>query len=268
MAKSPGLEAVKIMRSTDFYPSDPWSGVPVYNQKGTSFIDTNLINGVRYYYTAFSYDKSGNYSSGAITSNVPQKPLLPGEVPPVIPPPPEEIPPIVPPPPGIEKLTLEDFDFIQEDKKIPVVEGDKIIVKNGKPLTIPINYEKVPEVLKTIMVTLEKDEKSFSFLLRINKEKTAYQATVMPPEESGIYLLTLTVLDYKNQTLKRIKAQFEVEGPGFAPVLKIPWYKKLKIWCYIILFILIVGVCVITIRRLIKKLKAKPQKSTQIKNQN
>jgi len=218
------FKGTKIMRSEKFYPKDPWEGKLVYDGKETSFVDTGLTNGVRYYYTAFSYDFTGNYSSGAIASAVPQKPLPPKAPPEKIPPPSEEIPPVVPPPPEVEKIILEDFDFIQEGKKVPIIEG-KIEVKPKKTLTISIDYEKVPEVLKTIMVTIEKDNKFFSFLLRVNKEKTAYLATILPPEEGGIYPLTITIFDYQNQTLKRIPAQMKVIK-ALPSLIKIPWYKK------------------------------------------
>ena len=258
----PDFKGVKIMRSEKFYPQDSWTGYLVYDGKGTSFTDTGLTNGIRYYYTAFAYDFAGNYSSGAIASAVPFK---------IKPPPlPEEItteeeclkagyywyddachsePKLPPPPPEVEKLTLKDFDFWQEDKKIPLEEEIKIKTKTEKPLTISIDYEKVPEVLKTIMVTLEKDEKFFSFLLRINKEKTAYLAQIVPPEEPGIYPLTLTVLDYKNQTLKRILGQLEVFEikPTIAPI---PWYKKYQLYIYILLGILILAGIIYLIRKL------------------
>jgi len=245
----PDFQAVRIMRSENFYPQDPDEGKLVYDGKKTSFIDTGLTNEKRYYYTAFSYDFSNNFSSGAIVSAVPFKikPLTP-----------EEIftekecleagyywydeachkeSKIIPPPPEVEKITIEDFDFIQAGKKIPVIDG-KLEIKKEEPLEILINYDKVPEVLKTITVTLERGEKFFSFLLRINKEKSAYLATLMPPNEPGVYPITITVLDYKNQTLKKIVNQLIVFGTE-VPLASVPWYKKYQLYIYIIFFILL-----------------------------
>jgi hypothetical protein len=39
------FKAVKIMRSTDFYPVSPEEGILVYDGKGTSFVDTGLTKG-------------------------------------------------------------------------------------------------------------------------------------------------------------------------------------------------------------------------------
>lgn len=258
----PDFKAVRIMRSEDFYPQDPEQGKLVYDGKETSFIDTGLINGKRYYYTAFAYDFSGNFSSGAIVSAVPRvKP----------PPPPEEIfteeecleagyywydetchrePKIVPAPPEVEKITIDDFDFIQAGRKIPVVDG-KLEIKKEEQLEILINYDKVPEVLKTITVTLEKGEKFFSFLLRINKEKTAYLATLMPPDEPGVYPITIAVLDYKNQTLKRILGQLIVFESAM-PAALVPWYKNWQLYIYILLAILIFAAIIYLYLRRIK----------------
>ncbi|GAF96796.1 unnamed protein product, partial [marine sediment metagenome] len=104
-------------------------------------------------------------------------------------------------------------------------EGARIKAEIKKPLTISIPYESVPEVLKTIMVTLEKYGKISSFLLRVNPEKTAYLSTLLSPEEAGIYPLTLTTLNYKNQTVRKISGQLEVKKTE-TESLSIPWYQK------------------------------------------
>jgi len=242
------FKGVRIMRSEKFYPSDPSDGILAYDGKGTSFIDTGLTNGKRYYYTAFTYDKAGNYSSGAIISAVPQKPGAR----PIVPPPPEVIPPVTPPPPEVEKITLEDFDFFQKGFKLLLIDKDKIKINIENPLTMSIDYGKVPEVLKTIMVTLERDNKFFSFLLRINQEKTAYLAQISPPDKAGIYPLTITILDYKNQSLKRITGQLEVFGSLLQKKIEIPWYKNWKIWLLILLALIMLLGIIYLVRRKVK----------------
>lgn len=254
------FKEVRIVRSEDFYPFEPSIGYPIYEGAGTSFVDTGLKNGVRYYYTAFSYDRAGNYSSGAVVSAAPRKPLPPGATPlpgvtstpepapPEIPPP--ETSPTVPLPPEIGKLDFPDFSFFQEDEEVSLNERKQLELKTTKPLTISLDYEKVPEVLKTIMVTLKKPasgpdekEKSFSFLLRANKDKTNYFASLVPPE-AGIYPFIVNILDYKNQNLKQIKGELIVPGSPAPKTLAVLWYKRWQNWLYILLGLLL-AVCII-----------------------
>jgi hypothetical protein len=202
------FKGVRIVKNDKFYPSNVLDGEIIYEGSGTSFSDTDVENGKRYYYAIFSFDKNGNYSSGAIVSAVPQ----PAEGPIIVPPlGPDEVEPTEPPPAEVGKIKIEDFDFIIGDKKVSLKDGRIDGLKYDDFLTISIDYEKVPEVLKTIMVTLEKENKFFSFLLRINEDKSAYTATLVSPEETGVYPLTITILDYKNQALKRINGELMVE---------------------------------------------------------
>jgi len=249
----PDFKEIKIARSQDFYPKNPEDGVPVYIGKESSFEDKNLENNVVYYYSAFSYDKAGNYSSGAVVSAVPGVfPIAPPITPPIT-------PPIIPPPPEIQGITLNEFDFWQGEQKIPLIEEEEIKLKEEQPLIISIDYEKVPEVLKTIMITLERparageDSKYFSFLLRINKEKTKYLASIAPPEP-GNYPLSLHILDFKNQNLKTITGELKIEGK------KVSKTRSLKVlWLYIIYIvggIIILAGAVYFIRRFKKRINA------------
>lgn len=74
------FSGVRIRRSVTGFPTTPSSGTAVYDGVGTSVVDTNLLNGTTYYYTAFAYDASGNFASGAVNSGTPQAPILPPPV--------------------------------------------------------------------------------------------------------------------------------------------------------------------------------------------
>jgi len=54
---------VKILRKTGSAPLTTADGIVAYNGTGTSLIDIGLTNGTQYYYTAFTYDTAGNFSS-------------------------------------------------------------------------------------------------------------------------------------------------------------------------------------------------------------
>ena len=73
----PDFTGVLIKRSISDYPANPSIGNTVFNGMATSYTDRGLVNDTIYYYTAFAYDTSSNYSSGALASGTPTAPPLP-----------------------------------------------------------------------------------------------------------------------------------------------------------------------------------------------
>jgi len=254
---------VWILRSENFYPYYPFDGVLVYRGGGTEFIDKGVVNNIRYYYTVFSFDKAGNFSSGAIISEVPISSLAPG-LPPELPP---EVPPTIPPeevPPSVRELTLEDFDFIQEGKKLPIFNKETLRVEPDKPLTISIDYEKLPEVLKTIMVALQKNEKTFSFLLKIDGGKNRYSAVILPPEPQ-IYPFDIFIVNYKNQALKKVSGKMIIRKTGiFNPEISWEKIKESEIKFPIIWLIILLAFLTYIIRKRRKKKKEEELKKQEV----
>jgi hypothetical protein len=220
----PDFSGVRIVKNDQFYPQDPYDGEIVYQGKEEKLADKEVFN-QDYYYTVFSYDSLGNYSSGAIIKAKPKK----APEPPIKP----IVPPIKPPiiPPEIKELKLEDIIFMQDGRQIPIKNGN-ILADTGKPTKISIPYEKLPEVLKTIIINLEKcDEGStkyevrsmkyeggsikeecknksvFSFLLRVNDKKTAYEATILSPYEAGVYPIAVSILNFQHQNLTKLSGK-------------------------------------------------------------
>ena len=106
-------------------------------------------------------------------------------------------------------LDFNDIEFLQENLR---VRANKI---NGDiPLVLRIAYDLVPEHLKAISVTLTHPEdvsRSFSFLLKINKDKTFYEAKVAPFANEGRYPLKLTVYDYQTKELFTVTGALDVQ---------------------------------------------------------
>lgn len=204
------FDSVRILRSKNFFPLDPLDGELVYEGQGEEFEDRSAEKETAYFYSIFSRDKNGNYSSGVVVSaKISDK--IPGISPVEFPPesPFDQYPEALYTSPEIKKLSILDFDFIQRGKEISFA-GSSVNIDGGENLKISLDYEKVPEVLKTIGITLRDPDdsgKTFSFLLRVNSGKTAYEAIIAPLEKSGQYLLEITILDYKNQGLKKIKGE-------------------------------------------------------------
>jgi hypothetical protein len=218
----------------------------VFDEKEEFFVDANVEPGVIYYYTAFSYDYAGNFSSGAFVA-IKSKTIseTPGEEEPPF----EGLPefpatPIEEVPSSIQDLEFKDFDFFQQGEKIDVLEDNIISIEQGAPFIASIDYEKLPEVFKTIVVTLEKppamgDENSkfFSFLLRIDSNKIDYLANIQAPEP-GKYPITIRVLDIKNRVSKKVFGVLEIKEPKDETEITAPSFSVSFLRMIILIFII------------------------------
>lgn len=241
------FDGVRIVRSDRFYPASIDGGEVIYEGRGNYYEDKGLINGKKYYYALFTYDKNRNYSSGAVISAVPNKDgkiVEPG------------LPEVIPGPMAseIEKITINDFEFYVNGQKVPIIDGKNIELNAKDPLTILIRYEKTPEILKTLLTSLEKEGKFFSFLLSINKDKTYYSANILSPETPGIYPMIITVMDYKNQALKRIEGELIVKVMQ-AKASLFQKYGKISLIILLIIIILLILFLIFKKRKDKKKVK-------------
>lgn len=196
---------VKIQMSTSIYPGGPTEGATIYDGKEEMTEVRPLSNGMRYYFTAFSYDDSRNYASGAIASAIPTVEIVPPEVVPYIP---QELAPVAP---EVSEIKLEDFTLWSEGAKLLLEEG-AITVGPGQIFKISIPVEKFPKVLKTIITVV--GSHTSSYLLRINSEETDYEAVIIAPEIPDTYPMTTIIMDFKEGTVSKIQAKLKVEEPA------------------------------------------------------
>lgn len=247
---------IRIVRNYNFYPRDPANGYIAYEGTGELFVDAEAFSKYNtQYYTVFTYDDSGNISSGAVimvrmnfselkkddTQTAPQQNL-------------EEsfgnsdtgTSTVVT---EIVSADMRDIGFIdvrvlQNNRQIEPIENI-VRVSNTPPVVLEIPYELLSENLKTILVTVQDlHSPSVSYMLRINKNKTAYQAVLPPFETFGEYLLTFSVYDYKTQLLKTFDGVLQVESESLTrQVFRsefIAWHVVVKFLflCFLILLFL------------------------------
>ncbi len=206
---------VRVLRNHWFFPTDPADGFLVYQGNGQVIFDESaFVNGPVAYYTVFAYDENGNISSGAVIHvrrYGEATPIYDFEV-------------------ATSTVGQEDFDAIdirftdleirQNDRLLPVESG-KVAIDGSRPLSMSIDYDKLPEHLKTITVTLTKgdnDRESFSFLLRVNKDKSAYEAVLAPLGQSGYFGVDVTVFDFKTKVAKHLSGGLQSENNGLSRV--------------------------------------------------
>jgi hypothetical protein len=205
------LSSVRIVRSHLGFPTHLSDGAVVYIGRGTAVVDEDIL--ARYspvYYTAFVIDGAGNVSSGAVALVYAAGPGT-GTTPAV------PVPGGTPRPP----VSTEDTAFASTSPALPantrmpdVSEifvtqnnvqksfADKLLALNSTDsFTLSIPKDAVFESLKTIIVTLTDptdSKKTYSFLLRINKDQTAYEAVLAPLMVEGISRVTIDIYDYKS----------------------------------------------------------------------
>ena len=252
--KDDDFAGVKINRSQESYALNPNEGEVIYNGSGAFFVDANLENKINYFYTVFSYDQAGNYSSGAITFAIPQSsfdpkipeiPKVPEEVTPEIPPeispeiPPEIIPliPLPPQPPIVpispfvpeEKIKLSDFSLKIKtdtgiipleisDQKPQEIGGIKII--KDAPLAVSIPADKFKKEVKIITASIADNISSSSYLLKLNEKTKSFETVIPTPLKKGKYNLILTVI-YEDGTSDNVSVEILIDTYGYI-------YEKIK----------------------------------------
>ncbi len=141
-----------------------------------------------------------------------------GETPP--PDPFQIFPEVVDQDPIVLSLDLGDFVFFQPGERQKFFRsGENVSIVAGKDVSIMIDYDRLPEALKTIGLTIvdpENPKRSSSFILRINKDKTAYTANIGSLFKAGTYPIYISIINFKNQTIKRLVGKLIV-GSGLSP---------------------------------------------------
>ena len=191
---------VRIMRHEDRFRGNPFLGKLIYEGSEERFLDKNVVPGKKYYYTLFSRDTNGDYSSGVGVSATAYSEK---EIPPVVTPPPV-IPPVVPPvtPPAeipgeeIPKVLTENFFVYQYNKLVEQLLKNKIIYIDGDQSTIVDTAAKTfPDDL--INVLDKKGNIIGQFLFAFNSDSGRYQGVIPPLEKRGIY--DIKIYRYKDE---------------------------------------------------------------------
>ncbi|MFH0973064.1 MAG: fibronectin type III domain-containing protein [Patescibacteria group bacterium] len=241
---------VRIERSLEKFPINLGDGELVYEGKETSYLDKNLINNTQYYYTAWSYDNTGNFSSGALASATPLSTDIVQKQP-------QTSKELIQPHSLISQPS--DLDLIKEPEKIIVKKlkntdisffvyndfiklnliNNKIHVFSETALTISIPLDKISKPVKIIQVIIDNQ----IYFLKLNKEKKAYEGRIKILEDLEQCCLT-TLIFYEDDSMDIITNKITVEPRGRVygknknlikeAVLTLYWYneqqKKWQVW--------------------------------------
>lgn len=221
---NPDFAGVLIRRSRDIYPVNPGDGEFVYKGKTELYVDLNLENGARYYYTIFSYDDKNNYSSGSIANAIPKEKPIPsiGKLP-------EKIPEIsgpveifpspqatgtLPEVPKKDKLDLSDIYFIiQTNEGVLKLATDSInqglvkIVKNT-PLAVSIPKQSFKEPPELIVFSIDNS----AYLFKGNEK--SYDLSLQLPNKKGDFNFEI-LFKWKKGAIQRLSSKINIDPSGY-----------------------------------------------------
>jgi hypothetical protein len=248
---------VKIFKSDLFFPLNQAQGNVIYEGLGSGFEDISVENLKIYYYTIFVFDKDNNYSSGAVTFAAPYKNL---------------------PQPGLENptspvaenlsenqpqavsLTIKDFIFLSDGKTIEVKNDKTIEVYKGSSLTVSIDCQKL-EGIKTVLIQLLGRQDVSSFILKQENENNFCNASIITPEDYGVYPIKILLINFKNETIGQIDAEVKVLARSQNPV----WFLSLIAFkIYILIILLIILLILFLIWFLFKRRKKEEKEKTHV----
>ena len=239
--KDSDFAGVKIVHSQENYPLNLAGGKTIYDGSENFFVDLNLENKISYFYTIFSYDQAGNYSSGAIIfatpKSLPDSKIIPEEIIPEIPPKispeiPSEIiplipsqpqPPVIPPFIPEEKIEIADFSLkIKTDLGVMPLniysqkqqESNEIKIIKGAPLVISIPADKFKKEIKTVTASITNDVFSSSYLLKADEKSKSFETVITAPLKKGKYNLILNVI-YKDGTSDTVFTEILIDPYGY-----------------------------------------------------
>jgi hypothetical protein len=205
------FSGVHIMRGVTDYPRSPEDGTVVFHGLGTFAVDKNLTPGTTYFYTAFSYDTSDNFSSGAVayatTLGAEPLPSVPPEEP-VIVPPGEEAPTAELP--SFAQIQITDFNFMVAEEKLdlPIIDNQiKTIAATQIVAVIAVNkFSKTPE-----LIILKIGDSNYIF--NLNTAKQRFEAAISAPLETGSFDSEIMVV-YDKENFQSINFKLNTVTSG------------------------------------------------------
>ncbi len=204
---------VRVLRSHLGFPTHLSDGAVVYQGRDTTVVDEDILT--RYspvYYTAFVVDAVGNVSSGAVAvvyaatdaGDGGTDPDSPGGLDPQRPPISSEDTAYASTslllPAGTRMPDVSEI-FVTQNGVQKSFADQLLVLSSTDSFTLSIPKDAVFDSLKTIIVTLTDPtdtKQTYSFLLRLNKDKTAYEGVLSPLLVAGVSRLTIDIYDYKS----------------------------------------------------------------------
>jgi hypothetical protein len=205
------FKKVLIVRSPQFYPKDQYEGKKVYEGSGNYVYDTDFKRGETYYYSLFTIDEDGNYSSGAVVRIMIPKtpnstPFFPVEI-----------------PKGgtdYDAVTLSDFSFFQNQKQVFIVGTSTVPFETNQSFTMRIADEKLPKGDHILIFTAFDPfvGKEYAFIMKHSTSSKEYSGTVYFDSEKGLYPFHISVDNSKHQLMSLLNGNLDFKPSDLAHI--------------------------------------------------
>lgn len=216
------IQYVRVVRSHFGFPQHPQDGAIVSQGLSETTIDEGVL--AQYspvYYTAFVVDIEGNVSSGAIalvyaSGNQTQREFPAGV--------PESVPLEIGRSTALDEATssidvmrvtpgmlMPDAQevFIEQGDRTFTIDQSTITMHSSHPFVVYVPASVVSGNLKSIIVTLldpTDNRIRHSYLLRMNSDRTAYEAVIAPVSVAGQSRIMLEIYDFEAFVVARYQA--------------------------------------------------------------
>lgn len=239
---------VRVVRSHYGYPQFVTDGVVVYEGRAQTARDDGVLGQyATAYYTVFVIDPTAGVSSGAVTvvsdsrSFVPLTPATPtADTSPdptgataTVPVSSDQSKSAVTPAVGVAKYVA-----VEQGQVTWSFASSTIALTNNEPFAVSVPSGVINSDTKTIVATLydpRQSGKQFSFLLRLNADRSAYTATIAPLQITGVSDLIVEIFDYDARVIETYKTTVTFTGTSsIASSTQLThWYWRLQTWLYL-----------------------------------
>ncbi|MEK7585874.1 MAG: hypothetical protein AAB477_01410 [Patescibacteria group bacterium] len=167
------FDYIRIMKSGDRFRSSPFTGTLVYEGGSEYFLDKNVVIGQTYYYTLFTRETSGEFSSGVgvkVFFNLQ-----------------ENTPVVLPPPPIKSKDFLPHFLVIQKGQVISPIGNIREVTSTDtiSAQSTSKTFEGFSDLWLEITTPSKTDARAYLFIY--NSQNKTYQTSIPPLGQEGDY---------------------------------------------------------------------------------
>jgi hypothetical protein len=242
--KDEDFAKVRIVKDYRFYPLSPDKGMFVYEGIAESTVDKTAKVGETIYYTIFSYDQTGNRSSGAVAKIYVSSKPEPG---------PGGGFPVVEPGDGYRLLNLSDFKFFQQQEIY--LQHNKLSVNGAEQLSAVLEKKYYSSRIKAIVVNYnfqspQPQASSYLFALDSKKENFVAQATAFRKMTTGqgnifVYgetyqLVQILSFDLDVQYVQMFSSLYLEEKSNWESLFRKVYRLQFSFWLLILIIILLI----------------------------